>query len=293
MSRRRALRLFGGALVSGVLATIPGVALGQNRGGNSACAHFCNMALPGATELRGVCKSTAAHGEGLCPQCDADPRRICSQPSAPEQLRCCPEGETCCGTSACCDPGQVCCFNQPNTQGQNRCCPQNTLCCGTGACCAAGETCCPTQNRCLRCGPNERPDPVNCRCEPIGVRCPEAPGGVCPPQTTCCPRASGPGAILGACCTPLAPTCCTPTVPGGPAMCCPPNFTCCRGRVFTPAVSCAAHRGVNARRTRSSGQCAASSYNREAIEGAIWESSSSRNLTLMLLWRWYCTVPAP
>jgi hypothetical protein len=238
MSRRRALRLMSSALVGGVLASIPGVALAQNNsGGNSACAHFCNEVLPGETDLRGVCKSAAAHGEGLCPQCEADPTRICDLPSAPDQLRCCPEGDVCCGTEACCEPGETCCFGQPSTQGQNRCCPQGESCCGTSACCGVGQNCCPQENRCVTCRIDQVFNPTNCRCEcPPGTEeCGNQCRPLCPTEqtrdpNTCqcqqtgviCPRVQG-----GQC--PPGQTCCEATAPTGVALCCPPTWTCCRG----------------------------------------------------------------
>jgi hypothetical protein len=67
ISRRRALRLFGAALVGVTTASIPGVAWAVN-GGNSACAHFCNQAFPPGPQ-RGKCKSEGAHGEGPCYEC--------------------------------------------------------------------------------------------------------------------------------------------------------------------------------------------------------------------------------
>src|SRR5918994_5548136 len=67
ISRRQALRWMGGALVGGVLASIPGVAFAQ-QGGNSACALFCAQTFPPGPE-RGKCASQGAHGTGHCYEC--------------------------------------------------------------------------------------------------------------------------------------------------------------------------------------------------------------------------------
>jgi hypothetical protein len=153
ISRREAVRLLGSALVGSVLASVPAVAWAAP-GGNSAAAHFCNQLPPGPQ--RGQCTSDAAHGEGLAVECDADPARICPQPTAPDQLRCCPEGQDCCGTSACCDgTTQVCdpvsgtCQPRtPTCPGRPQGCPSFIpKCCpntaGTSAsCCPETHTCC-------------------------------------------------------------------------------------------------------------------------------------------------------
>jgi hypothetical protein len=64
VSRRKALRLLGGALVGSVLASVPGVAWAAE-GGNSACAKFCRENFPPGRE-RGQCIKAGARGEGPC-----------------------------------------------------------------------------------------------------------------------------------------------------------------------------------------------------------------------------------
>jgi hypothetical protein len=64
LSRRKALRLLGAALVGGALASIPGVGWAA-QGGNSACAKFCRENFPPGPE-RGECISSGARGEGPC-----------------------------------------------------------------------------------------------------------------------------------------------------------------------------------------------------------------------------------
>src|ERR1700687_2561248 len=46
-----------------------------NNDGNADCAHFCNTLPPGPQ--RGQCKSDAAHGQGLCPECGGNVSRLC------------------------------------------------------------------------------------------------------------------------------------------------------------------------------------------------------------------------
>ena len=126
ISRRQALRWMGGALVGGVLASIPGVALAQ-QGGNSYCAHYCTQAFPPGQE-RGQCISDAAHGTGACFACGQE------DPCA---------GQTACGENDCstvplvgagqcfCHQPIFCDFAQP-CQGQEDC--------GAGFMCA--NSCC-------------------------------------------------------------------------------------------------------------------------------------------------------
>jgi hypothetical protein len=64
ISRREAVRLLGSALVGGVLASVPGVALAQ-QGGNRACVRFCKEAFPPGPE-RAECIRQGARGEGPC-----------------------------------------------------------------------------------------------------------------------------------------------------------------------------------------------------------------------------------
>jgi hypothetical protein len=69
LSRGKALRLMGGALVGAALASVPGVTWAAfPNGGNSACAQFCTQAfLPGRE--REQCISQGARGAGPCYEC--------------------------------------------------------------------------------------------------------------------------------------------------------------------------------------------------------------------------------
>ncbi len=71
VSRRKALRLLGAALVGGALASIPGVAWAAGRkGGNRECVRCCKKKF-GPGRKRGQCISAGARGE--CPvTCDGN-----------------------------------------------------------------------------------------------------------------------------------------------------------------------------------------------------------------------------
>jgi hypothetical protein len=63
VSRRKALRWMSGALLGAALASVPGVGWAA-KGGNSACAHFCNEVFPPRPQ-RGQCKSQGAKVVGV------------------------------------------------------------------------------------------------------------------------------------------------------------------------------------------------------------------------------------
>jgi hypothetical protein len=196
ISRRQALRWMGGALVGATVASVPGVAWAAP-GGNSACAHFCNQLPPGPE--RGKCTSEAARNvpNNLCEQCGADPARICPEPTTPDQLRCCPEGRVCCGTTACC------------TQFEN---------------------CCPSQNRCVNCGTDRVFNPANgqCECRPGTEACRGFCRPLCPPGSQRDPQSCLCGRFCGSTFCPLGTTCCS--LGGGSGTCCPEGATCCRNQ---------------------------------------------------------------
>jgi hypothetical protein len=145
ISRGKALRWMGGALVGAAVASIPGVAWAAPDG-NSACTHFCRDTFPPGPE-RGECISAAAQGQGLCFECGpkaTDTTRVfCSQV-------CCASGETCsdngqCVTSPFCteansqpNPGAVCGTSPSGTSqaGQNCVC---RLLVEGGGFCATGQ----------------------------------------------------------------------------------------------------------------------------------------------------------
>src|SRR5919107_253520 len=102
ISRGKALRWMGGALVGAALASVPGVAL-ATPGGTSSCTRFCNEVFPPGPE-RGECISAAAQGQGLCFECGpkaTDTTRVlCGQV-------CCAASETCSANGQCV-PSNIC-----------------------------------------------------------------------------------------------------------------------------------------------------------------------------------------
>src|SRR5437868_789074 len=78
VSRREALRRFGGGLVGVLVASLGldrGWAKPNGGGGNSDCAKFCHEVFSG--QEAGQCTSDAAHGQGACVACEANPARFC------------------------------------------------------------------------------------------------------------------------------------------------------------------------------------------------------------------------
>jgi hypothetical protein len=121
LSRGKALRLLGAALVGGALASIPGVAWAA-KGGNRECVRCCKKKY-GPGRERGQCISAGARGE--CPvTCDGNGGGECppgSLPPASEAIRCGPSvvagtcGHTCIKNictgeinCVCCDLGGPC-----------------------------------------------------------------------------------------------------------------------------------------------------------------------------------------
>jgi hypothetical protein len=134
ISRRKALRLMGVALVGGALASIPGIAWAAE-GGNSTCAKFCRENFPPGRE-RGECISAGARGEGPCFDNG---------------------GENCDPTGGSCETGfPFGCQNSPNcfcmksTEGTTFC-AESVSCEGLTVCTSSQD--CPTGLACARtCG---------------------------------------------------------------------------------------------------------------------------------------------
>src|SRR5215217_4641945 len=121
LSRGKALRLVGGALLGAALGSIPGVAWADDRcsEGQTRCEGRCVNLLRNERHC-GSCFNRCEEGEecvgGVC------------------QGGGCPSGTTPCGTQ-CCQTGETCV--------NGTCCPNAQLC-GTGTsltCCAEGEEC--------------------------------------------------------------------------------------------------------------------------------------------------------
>jgi len=71
VSRRKAIRLMGAALVGGALASVPGAAWAAKGGGGgkSACAKYCKTLFGGDTAAHEECVSQGAQGAGPCYSC--------------------------------------------------------------------------------------------------------------------------------------------------------------------------------------------------------------------------------
>ena len=253
LSRRKALRLLGAALVGGAFASMPGVAWAA-KGGNRECVRCCKeMFGPGRERgqciragARGECPVTCDGGNGGCP-----PERLCESVDGPvciPQEEACPAGMSCVsyfrGEAFCCEPNFGGCCSPEEACGSECCgfgetcingacvCPSQEVC--GGICCSLGETClthrqfgfptcCPPEQVCdgVCCqGPLFSGTCCNGVCCPgdescVNGQCECGTGPSCPAGTTC---------ISGSCC-PNALLCCSPPS-GAIEICCPEGTEC-------------------------------------------------------------------
>jgi hypothetical protein len=122
LSRGKALRLMGAALVGGTLASFPGVALAA-KGGKSSCAKFCQSLFGANTPQEAQCVSQGTKGQGPCFTCTTQTGcgpnftkptcTVTGQSYNCATCRCeCPSGQEVCGGSCattCCTPnGRTC-----------------------------------------------------------------------------------------------------------------------------------------------------------------------------------------
>src|SRR5438876_5899364 len=95
----------------------------------STCVDFCTTLAPGP--LRGQCFADAAHGTGLCAQCQGDVNALCGLGLADVSPFCCAAGTTCingiCTTAVCTGVDQAC--------G-----PELPPCCAPTSCVQQGES---------------------------------------------------------------------------------------------------------------------------------------------------------
>jgi hypothetical protein len=181
VSRRKALKLMGSALIGGLLAAVPGVALADHKPGHGSGGGGGGDAGPKCKPLDSKC----ATNQDCCSRyCDKN-GRICA----------CPPNETLCNRQcvACPNIGEIvnpttcqceCPANIPEVCG-NQClatctapkiqrnpqtcaceCPTGTTECGNN-CCAEGTECCQGQCRAV-CAPTEQRNPQSCACEAVG-----------------------------------------------------------------------------------------------------------------------------
>jgi hypothetical protein len=280
ISRGKALRWMGGALVGAALASVPEVAWAAP-GGNSACAPFCNQLPPGPE--RGECTSQGAMGEGPCYSCTPGigpgpnfvPPECSGGEFNPETCECevaCPTGTTLCGgtcvpncpsvqtlnTSTCeceCDGGFVACGA---TCVAPYCFGGKILSLETCRCeCPAGTNLCTFQDTCVTCPAEQTFNPSNCRCEcPAGtVACisgacvsSTCPAGQAVNPSTCRCETAAAGCSSAWACIGRAPLCgsgaqtcvCTASVEG-PVVC---AGSSCPGRIpCTSSAECEARLG--------------------------------------------------
>jgi len=143
LSRRKALRLMGGALVGGALASLPGVA--QARSDASICADYCRSLFPQDGFALRACINQARQGTGPCYECGPlgeFPPPNCQEGSLLEPFSCtciCPSGEPApepCPAGSVLDPELCSCV-----------CPEGTFRCTAGGilipsvCCPSGTIC--------------------------------------------------------------------------------------------------------------------------------------------------------
>jgi len=199
VSRRRALRLLGGALLGGVLASIPGVALAQpeGRGGPPGGSQGCPY--PGQIRVFGG-RCDCPSGQVLCnnacvngPFCGENEhfnsttcRCECIDPEALCGDICCPTEAPCCGGAVCCPSAQVCCGDA--------CCAPGEECNAEGQCVTpASPTCAELQDMGFTCEGFFGPGYSCCEAERAIFCCgPEAPVGQCGSSVSgCVPLVSG------------------------------------------------------------------------------------------------------
>jgi hypothetical protein len=120
LSRGKAIRLMGAALLGGTLASFPGAAWAA-KGGKSSCAHFCQSLFGSSTPQEAECVSQGTKGQGPCFTCTTQTGcgpnftkptcTVTGQTYNCSTCRCeCPSGQEVCGTSCVstsCPTGQV------------------------------------------------------------------------------------------------------------------------------------------------------------------------------------------
>jgi hypothetical protein len=147
LSRGKAIRLMGAALLGGALASFPGTAWAA-KGGRSSCAHFCQSLFGANTPEEAECVSAAKSGEGPCYTCTT--AGGCG-PSFTKPT-CSVTGQTYhCSTCQCeCPTGQEVCGGRCGTSN-DRPCTANDQCC-SGICSSIGFCLGPGHPSRLDCG---------------------------------------------------------------------------------------------------------------------------------------------
>ena len=113
ISRRKAIRLMGAALVGGTLASFPGGAWAA-KGGRSSCAKFCQSLFGANTPEEAECVSAARTGQGPCFTCTTETgcgpnftKPPCSEgPYSCDRCSCCTSIAGSCGSNGECCSGR-------------------------------------------------------------------------------------------------------------------------------------------------------------------------------------------
>jgi hypothetical protein len=232
LSRGKAIRWMGGALLGAALASLPGMAwandcrrLGREcRRDAQCCSRNCvrrgDHKVCGCPEGKTRCGVRCVNldrNERHCGECF----NRCEEGEECVAGECqgeggCPPGTTECGTQ-CCQTGETC------LQGL-ACCP-NAQVCGTGT----SAICCPSAATCVD-GFCECDDPDALAC---GDQCVACEGGTVNSETCLCECPSG-TTLIGSTCCPTAQLCGT----GTSATCCQPGDTCVNGACQGGEVTC-------------------------------------------------------
>jgi len=223
ISRGKALKLMGAALVGGTLASFPGVAWAA-KGGRSSCAQFCQSLFGANTPDEEECVSQGTKGQGPCFTCtdvgECGPnftKSNCTdvegQTYSCSTCRCeCPSGQVLCNGSC---VSNICTPPQTFDTSSCKCCTSNGGTCSTSSDCCSGNcsngTCaCPSgyvelsNGTCAKHCNVFSPDCPNCSClfHPSGNFCGTGAGAS---RITCrfdseCPSGefcNGPGSAPG------------------------------------------------------------------------------------------------
>jgi hypothetical protein len=249
LSRGKAIRLMGAALLGGTLASFPGAAWAA-KGGKSSCAHFCQSLFGSSTPQEEQCVSQGTKGRGPCFTCTTQTGcgpnftkptcTVTGQTYNCSTCRCeCPSGQEVCGTSCVstsCPTGQV--FDPSRCTCVAQC--SDSICTTDDDCCSSicnSGTC----GECRTNGGQCRSD-FDC-CSEIcdGRQCSDcrSDGEGCNFDDDCCN-----GNCDGGTCA-STPTC----LPDDPPSRCTTDTQCCGGNCFlgfcTPRnrISCACQNG--------------------------------------------------
>ena len=194
ISRSKAIRLMGAALVGGTLASFPGGAWAA-KGGRSSCAKFCQSLFGANTPEEAECVSQGTKGQGPCFTCTT------STGCGPNFTKptCTVTGQTyLCSTCQCeCPSGQELCGGRCGTSNGGTCSTSGDCCssnCSNGFCCASGRVGLSNGTCALPCGDPSQVCPV---CSSVGLarcRAADAGGNFCSgdPIAPCAPDGSCP-----------------------------------------------------------------------------------------------------